>query len=261
MISEEQIRPALLRYLTGKMSGDERSSFEERLLAEQEFSDAVAACEQELIDSCVGESLPGDELNSIQNWVAASPRRIERLAMARSLHAAKRIKPHFHWRRAVALAFAACLVAAAGLGVYRFERAKRNVPSSIASIGASPSPKSPAVSTPSRNPVQAATLLLVAERTRGGSTSAKYKIPQDLPVHVQVLLTSPVTDGSYLLKIDSSDRPPSIVLERRDLQAQSAAGQTYIEATLPAGSLPPSTYRATVKSGNISQISQFIVLR
>ena len=46
-LSENDLRVTLLQYLSGKSTELERAHFEERLLADQEFSDAAAVCEQE----------------------------------------------------------------------------------------------------------------------------------------------------------------------------------------------------------------------
>ncbi len=69
MIVENHLRLELLRYLTGEMSEDKRTAFASRLLGDQEFSDAVAMCEQDLIDAYASETLDQDQMRSIQPWI------------------------------------------------------------------------------------------------------------------------------------------------------------------------------------------------
>jgi hypothetical protein len=54
-------------------------------ITDQDFSDAVAVHEQDLIDAYALGSLTPEEARSIQTWIEASPRRMQRVGMARAL--------------------------------------------------------------------------------------------------------------------------------------------------------------------------------
>ena len=245
------------------MTEDERASFEETLIADQDFSDTVAACEQDMIDSCAAANLPPEESTAVREWIAASPRRTQRLRSAQSLLRTKQKNARSH-QRAVILTIAACLFMVVGLSIVRFEQAGRRPPaaSSLESSPVGLRTSSPgAVSSRPGKAVVAAALLLVAERTRGDLPEASYRIPQDVPVHVEVLLSGVDAGGSYELKIDSSDKSHPIVLERQNLSARESGGQIFVDATFAAGSLPPAIYQARVSSGQRIMIARFVVTR
>lgn len=250
-----------MRYFTGAMTEHERASFEETLIADQAFSDAVAACEQDMIDSCAAARLSREESVAVREWIAASSRRTQRFRMAQSLLRANQ-KHSRTDRRTMILAIAACLLVAVGVGVARFEQTRRTVvaPSSVASsAGQSTSPGR--VSSPPVKTVATATLLLVAERARGALPVPGYRVQQDIPLHLEILLNGAAARGAYDLKIESLDRPRKLVLERHNLNARQSAGQTFVDATFAAGSLPPATYQASVSSGPAVMISRFMVTR
>jgi hypothetical protein len=243
------------------MTEKEHDSFEETLIADQEVSDAVAACEQEVIDSCAAEILPREESTAVREWVAASTRRTQRFRLAQSLLRAKQ-EQSLSIRRAMILAIAACLLVIAGLSSARFELARRKITESAVASTAGQSTSSPGrIASSPGEPIETATLVLVAERSRGAGPVPNYKIKQDVPLHLEILLNGTAASGSYDLKIESLDRPRKLVLERHDLKAQQSAGQTFVHVTFAAGSLPPATYQASVNSGENVMISRFMVAR
>lgn len=259
MFTEGKIRSAFLRYVTGAMTENERASLEEMLIANQEFSDAAATCEQEMIDSCAAEILPYEESTAVGEWIAASPRRTQRLRMAQSLLKAKQGKARAG-RRTMILAIAACLLVIAGLSAARFELARRELSESSVASSTGQSVSSPGrIASSPREPIATATLLLVAERSRGTLPVPSYKIRQDIPLHLEILLNGGAVSGAYDLTIESLDRPRKLMLERHNLNSRQSAGHTFVDAMFAAGSLPVGTYQASVSSGENIMISRFVV--
>ena len=78
-------RRTTTRYLLGRLPVDERERLEERLLADGDASDEVAAREDELIDAYATGELGGRDRAAFEHLLAGSPRLRERVAFARAL--------------------------------------------------------------------------------------------------------------------------------------------------------------------------------
>jgi anti-sigma factor RsiW len=260
LISKNQLSSDTLRYLTGAMNGEEREAFETRLLMDHDFSDAVAVCEQDILDSYVSGGLDPEETFALQSWIEATPARIERVRMARAL---LRKKPTGIGRGrhlvAVLLAAAACVMV--GLGVtFRLlnksaSQSKAAVPFTVSPIERSTNGR-PAVS---GNAQKTEVILLVAERLRGEPRVPAFRMDAGVPIELQVLLNGRVARRTYGLKIVSSDARQRVVVERNDLSVQEKDGHPFLDITLPAESLPPATYDVFVGDSDDRLFSRFSI--
>ncbi len=266
MTSEKQLSSYTLRYLTGALIGEERESFETRLLVDHDFSDAVAVCEQELIDSYVLGQLDPAEARSFQSWIDAAPARTERVRMARAL--LQKSPQTMGGRRqlvAVILAAAACVLIAMGITLHL---ANKSESKSLASQAKPPSAEksfSSAVSSPEAvtpplgRAEKAEMILLVAERLRGEEPIAQFRMRPGASIELQVLLTGNAPDTPCNLRIVSSDPKRRILIERKGLKIHEKEGRRYIEVTLPAGSLPAKTYDVFVYERDNRLFSRFAI--
>ena len=257
-ISESDLCPALLRYITGKSTESERAEFEERLLADQEFSDAAAVCEQELVDAYALRQLNADEMEELRDWIEASADRTQRVKMARALLLPRPQRIRSNPRVAIILAVAACVLVAITLPL--MHRAAQKDATSVSQAPApnampSPSAIPPSVAIPSA--IKPDVILLAAERVRGEQQIASYQVHRNAPVQLQVLLSGETARSGYSLQVTPLEGPRRILLEKTGLPAQSVNGQLYLNVTLPPGSLPPATYTASVSRHGETLTSQF----
>jgi hypothetical protein len=249
-ISPDDLRASFLQYITGRLPEPGKTHFEEHLLKDQDFSDAAAACEQELIDAYARHRLDAEETRTIGLWVEASPDRVERVAMARALLQAA---PQQGLRRrqiSFALAAAACLFVAATLYLVNTKMQHHEQRNTQLSAAMTPpqtqiqpqTPKSAATTATAKPDV----VLIAAERTRGEQKTATYQVHRENPVQLQIVLPGETAHSGYQLRVTPLADPGKTLLQQNDLEAQSMAGQLYLTVTLPPGSLPPETYLASV---------------
>lgn len=260
MIFQDHLRASLMRYLTGKSTAEESSRFEERLLADQEFSDAVAASEQDLIDAYASESLDAKDRDAIQFWIEASPRRMQRVTMSRALFAKQPQRIRQGWQIVGMLAAAACVLAVVGMTLFLAKRLISNP--STAALSAQPAHAvAPSNGAPSRSagPIQPQIIFLVAERIRGEQQITSHAILPDAPVEMQVLLPQEIALSGYTLTVSSLDDGSHVFWEQEHLQAKSAQGRLYLSVTFAAGSLPRGRYRASVSRGEDTLTAQFAI--
>jgi hypothetical protein len=245
LISEDHVRLNLVRYLAADLTAEEHALFEERLLMDQDFSDAVAVHEQDLIDAYALRSLSPDEARSVQLWIEASPSRMQRVSMARALLVRRPQRIRKKQRIVIVLATAACILAAVGITLNLTSRSIRQNSKSPSS-GTIVTPENGILPTSLGNATKPEVILLVAERIRGEQQITTYQISPNVPVQFQVLLAGESASSDYTLKLVSHDAKQHVLLERRNLKARVEGGQSYVEATFPPGSLPPGDYRALV---------------
>ena len=257
LISEDQIRASTLRYLTNRLLEDERAIFENQLLTDQDFSDAVAVQEQDFIDGYVLGSLNPEEVRFVHPWIEASPRLMQRVSMAKALLIRRPQRALRKQFVAVALAAAACVLVAIGVSL---EMSTRSHPKEVASgTVANTSPLQDGATQPTDNTGKPAVILLVAERIRGDQQITTYQVSRDVPVQLQVLLAGETARSGYTLKVESMTEKRHILLQQQDLEAQSVEGRLYIKSTFPPGSLPPGSYRILVHRGGETLVAQFAV--
>lgn len=259
LIAEDHLHSTVLGYLTGSLSADERTHFEEQLLADQEFSDAVATCEQEILDSYATGSLTPQETASLRAWIETSPRRMQRVRMAQALLRQRPAERRQNWRVAAILA-AACLIGIVGAALHFLIKAparEATVNSPLAAPlanGISPSKVEPAPHTDAKNP---AVILLVAENMRGRQPVVTYRVQSDVPVELQIILAEG-SQGIYNLEITSSGRS---LVKREGLQPRSLAKHLYLDVSFPPGTFPPATYNAVISGEGTLLARTFVVTR
>jgi hypothetical protein len=260
LIFDDNLRLNTLRYLTHEMTVDERALFNERLLYDHEFSDAVALCEQDLIDTYACGTMNAEEKGIVQLWIKASPRRMERVEFARALLKKRpkvvSVKPYI----GVVLAVAACLLVALGLIFRTIRESRYRGLKTVASSTAVHLARSanPAI-VEKDNSQKEQTILVIAERTRGKQKITTYSVHLDAPLRLQVLLIGEIAPTGYTLKITSLKKNQPFVLERTGLSAESVKEQLYLSLLLPPGSLPADRYIVRVSVHGRTLVSQFVV--
>jgi hypothetical protein len=246
LIRDDQIRVRFLRYIAAALSESENEQFEQRLLADQEFSDATAACEQELIDDYAAGGLSSDDARTLQPWIESSPRRMQRIATARALQHRSRPKRWGARKPLPILLVAACLLVIAG-GLLHLAGRKRQTRPSAMELAKNAAPP---ISTPAQrrglgdNP---SVVLLMDERTRGKDSVPVYRIKPHAPIELQVLLAGKVARNEFGLELNSNDGRR--IATWKGLKPTSKHGWAYLSVDLPADSLPPAFYQTVVREG------------
>jgi hypothetical protein len=258
LISEDHLRLSLLRYFAADLTADERTLFEERLLTDQDFSDAVAVHEQDLIDAYALGSLTAEEARSIQTWIEASPRRMQRVSMARAFLIRRPQKIRRKQYVTIMLAAAACILAAVGITLSLTSKSMRQNSKSVSS-GTIAAVQSSMPDTSPGNAAKPEVILLVAERIRGQQQSTTHQLHRGVPVQLQIILAGETERSGYLLRLHSLGEDKHVLPEYKDLNAESVGGQLYIKVDFLPGSLPPGTYRAFVSKGGDTLVSDFAV--
>ena len=258
MISEDHLRLSVLRYLAAELTADERAFFDERLLTDQEFSNAVAVQEQDLIDAYALRSLAAEEARSIQAWLETSPRRMQRVCMARAFLVRRPQKIRRKQYVTIMLAAAACILAAVGITLSLTSKLIRQ-DSTIVSSGTIASVQNGRPQTSPDNAAKPEVILLVAERIRGQKQVTTHRLHGGAPVQLQIILVGETERSGYLLRIHSLGEDKHLFPEYKDLNAESVGGQLYIKVDFSPGSLPPGTYRAFVSRGGDTLVSDFAV--
>jgi hypothetical protein len=254
----QELRASFLHYIMGRMPEPERTRFEEQLLEDQDFSDAAAACEQELIDAYALHQLDAEQTRTVGLWIEASPRRVERVAIARTLLLATPQRGLRRKRIGVALAAAACLFAAAALYLVNVRKPHHEQGTQLSATNAPPTQiQTPPAAAPPSEAARPDIVLIAAERVRGKQETATYQVHRKSPVQLQVVLPGQTARSGYQVRVTPLADPGKILLQQNNLEAQSLAGQLYLTVTLPPGSLPPATYTASVTSQGNTLISTF----
>jgi hypothetical protein len=123
----------------------------------------------------------------------------------------------------------------------------------------SPAPSSAAAS---KEPAKPDVVLIAAERLRGEQKAATYQVHRESPILLQVLLPGETARSGYQVRLAAQADQHKILLQQNDLEAQPISGQSgqlYLAVTLPAGSLPPATYTASVNRQGETLVSTFIL--
>jgi hypothetical protein len=251
--SPDDLRASFLLYITGRLPEPDKTRFEEHLLVDQDFSNAAATWEQELIDAYALRRPDTEETRAIRLWIEASPDRVERVAIARALLKATPRQDLRKRQLGAALALAACLVIAATLYfVISLRREQRATQQSIATA-APPQNQTPPIGVAAKPDV----VLIAAERTRGEQKTTTYQVHRESPIQLQIVLPGETARTGYQVRVTPATDPNKILLQQNDLEAQSMAGQLYLAITLPPGSLPPAIYIASVSRQGDTLTSTF----
>lgn len=257
-ISPEDLRVSFLHYIMGCMPEPDRVHFEEKLLEDQDFSDAAAACEQELIDTYVLHRLNAEESRTIGLWIEASPRRVERVGMVRTLLQVTAQRDLRQKRIGVALAAAACLLMAATLYLVSAKVLHHGQKPTLSAANAPPPQnQAPATLTTPSEAAKPDVVLIAAERVRGKQETVTYQVHRESPIQLQVVLLGQTARSGYQLRLTPMADQSKILLQQNNLEAQTLAGQLYLTVTLPPGDLPPATYTASVTRQGNTLVSTF----
>jgi hypothetical protein len=257
----DNLRTLFVNYVTDRLSAPEREEMEDRLLADQEFSDSMAICEQELIDAYATRSLTTGDAENLRPWIEGSETRLQRVALARTLLQKRR---HV-WRlpaKTVLLALAACLLLTIGLIIRWSPWIQKPGQRPVSEAQAPSSATSPAETKPARAPVQKTDIiLLVAERIRGQQGQIPtFIIHPGNPIKLEILLATDAAAG-YGLKIVRSGTRATPVYAQPYLEPHSIDGQEYLSTMLTGESLSPGTYDAILTRGGKSLVSRFVIKR
>lgn len=256
-----KLRGDFLRYLRGGMDDAEVQAFEERLLGDQAFSDAAATCEQELIDEYSAGEVNDADKAILHTWIEASPRRIQRLRIARSFLAAKAHKAPKGSRMRFVLPIAAMI---AGFAVAMWMMMGRNsggrtnpVPNTVkrndAPAGAGVVAKNNGVSAPADQVV-----LVVAERVRGAQHSQMITQNHDSAVTLQVLLPEGASNGPYRVQV--ANMRQNVIVDERGLKPSVTDGRLYLIVHIRDGALTPGSYEVSLDSNEDSYTSNIAVV-
>ena len=86
MLAEPEKQEELRRYLLGMVSDEERlESFEERIMADEEFSEILSMAEDDLIDDYLGDQLPADERERFSKYFLITDDRRRKFRFAEKL--------------------------------------------------------------------------------------------------------------------------------------------------------------------------------
>lgn len=245
-----------LHYVTNRLSASEREAMESRLLTDQEFSDEIAACEQELIDAYAVRTLSADDMAELEPWIESSTLRMQRVAVARSFLMRKQHALRTWSGKASLLALAACLFFTISL-IAIWSPWIRKPHQSTNSQALAPSAPPPAAQLqPAPKPD---VILLVAERMRGEQAKIPtFVLHRGSPVRLEILLATDV-GSSYALKILPAQPGAQPVFAQANLEPQSIHGQRYLSAVLTGVQLDPGTYDAIVTRHGETQRSSFAI--
>jgi hypothetical protein len=259
--SPAELRATFLGYITGTLPDADRIRLDEQLLADHDLSDAVAECEQQLIDDYVLHQLSPEDARTVGLWIEASPNRVLRAQMARALlQRTPQTKPRTGYI-GVALAIAACLIAAATLYLFN-HRTQPPAPLTASSTALRnlPAPAvTPSPSTTSAHTIKPDVILIAAERLRGEQRPAIYQIHRQSPIQLQVIVPNETATTGYSIRISRQSDATNALIRQTNLTAQSLAGQRYLTITLPPESLLPATYTASITHQNDTLASTFIL--
>ena len=248
---------SFLHYIMGRMPEPERTRFEEQLLGDQDFSDAAAVCEQELIDAYALHRLNAEETKTVSLWIEASPRRVERVAIARSLLLATPQQGLRRRRIGVVLAAAACVFLAATLYLVNVRKSHREQGTQLSATNTPPAQIQTPTAATSGEAAKPDIVLIAVERVRGKQKTATYQVHRESPIQLQVVLPGQTARSGYQVRLTPLADQSNILLQQNNLEAQTLAGQLYLTVTLPPGSLPPATYTASVTRNGNALVSTF----
>jgi hypothetical protein len=224
------------------MSTEQREGFEQKMLEDVHFSEAVESAEFELIEEYADETLPSQEHQQLKTWVDSSAERRAQILIAQGLrrsavgHRQVRLMKRLWWASAIA----ACLILAVSWSLLR---AHRSLPTKV-----------PVTNTTSTLPSIAANedvILLVVERLRNRENNNRvtaYTIHPGARIRLQVILPSGYSEPTYSIRIHPSDGRSEPEVHFDGLMMEGEKGMTYLNVTLAPESLKPGMYVAEVRS-------------
>jgi hypothetical protein len=243
------------------MSNAEAETFEERLLSDQEFSDAAAICEQELIDDYSAGEVDDANRNVLRTWIEASPRRVQRVRFAQSLittrsHKARRA------RRVRFLLPIAAMIAGLAVATWMIDRNNGGSANPAPNTAKSNDVKGGSSIVAKGNGASASAdrvILVVAERVRGAQHSQMVAHNQNSAITLQVLLPEGAASGPYHLQVKNSRDGRNIVFDEQGLQPSATGQRLYLVVHIHEGALTVGSYEITAASDEDSFTSEITV--
>jgi hypothetical protein len=249
-----------LRYVARRMREEEARGFEERLMNDHAYSDAMAVCEQDLIDRFAAGTLGDSDRTSLKTWIESSPGRVQRVRMAQSLLASARHTAKHRTLVRFVLPIAAVI---AGLAVVTWVAGRHfgRTPGSAqeeATLHGVPAGQGNAANTNELSTSTNHVILVIAERVRGEQHTQLLTPFRDSAVTLQVLLPEDSPDGPYHLRMArTTDR--TTVVDLPGLKPVFAGDRLYLIANLHKGVLMPGTYEVSVIGTEDTFISRIAV--
>lgn len=273
--SPQELRGTLLCYLCGDLPQADSEQFQQLLLENDEISRQTTVLEEEILEDYALGALSRRQEHALGPWVAVSEQRREHVRLTRMLHnrALRRSALGRPWVRWAATA--ALLTAAVTLSLlWRHTTGGLSKPVPSASL---PAPSSSPASAPGDGlnalpQLQASIVLLRVERMRAGIVGAPkaedqmstYAVRSDVPVRLQILLPAfagkPSVQANFSLTISPTEANRAPTIRRDGLTPQHIGGSSYLEATLPADSIPTGGYMARVSCNDGEYAAHFRVV-
>lgn len=247
MTSEGDIRKLLLRFLLGELPAEEAETFEQSLLADEEFADRVAEARYDLLDAFAADEMDASMRRRVEKALLQSPGDSAGLAVAQRLQKArisdanrlsqpKRRRSFAQKRVWIPVAAAVTLAIAGGLYIHH---GRGRSSASLAEI------RNRQTATASGQTEQAFVLLLEPQVMRGaGQPRTVVLPPQTSSVEVQLVLGRQESFGPYQVVLKSGQGQQIAAFKKlrpRDL------GQTrYLQITVATRLVPAGNYRFEV---------------
>src|SRR5882757_1016827 len=212
------------------MPAEQRESFEQKMLEDARFSEAIEVTEFDLREEYADGTLAGSERGHLTSWIDSSTERKGQILIAQGLrrsamkHKQVRLMKGLGWTSAIA----ACLILAIS---WPLLRAHRSLPT-----------KAPVTNTTSTLPSIAANedvILLVVERLRSSENNNRviaYTIHSYARCRPQVILSSGYSETAYSISIHPGDGRSKPEFHFDGLIAQSEKGMPYLDVTLASDS-------------------------
>jgi hypothetical protein len=285
MTPELQDDELLRSYLLGRLPEEDADTLERRLLAEDDLFELADDVELDLLAEIDQGAFSPEEREEVLRRLAASPRGLERLTLARSLKAlateSKKVKPFF--RRAPIfqppairwMALAASLVIVAGLVWLALQQASQATKgtSRIAVQTPAPAPRPLALSRtettpqfkpdqpaarkePHRAVVPTAVMTLSFLTSRGAEERTHLDLAPDIRrIEIQIDADGLGDAKSFDIVVRTRDQG-TLIMEKKELAPSTLSWGQGLVLHIPAERLPAGRYEIAVTPRGGEEISQ-----
>jgi anti-sigma factor RsiW len=255
--TENEIRD----YLLGRISGEEQSRVEERLITDSAYFERVELAEDDLIEEYVRGELSASEREGFENHFLCTPERQQRVGMARTLRGVLSEEPEplalpqpVRWPKTAWLALAATLLVSIGTIAYLLLH--------VANVRETAANREREWQQRLSEPAPVSFLLLPDVVMRGTeSKESSLLLPaMHQPVQLDLALDpdTEVPAGSRILlrTVDGVQ-----VWHETNVSVTGAPPRRTIQLTLPAGVLVPGRYRltllGTLANGQLEELENY----
>jgi len=210
-----------MQYLLGQAGPEESSSFEERLITEEDFYDELTIAEDELIDQYLDDDLTGLEREQFESHFLSSPERRQKVRFGSALlqtadrNDSPRVPVHLLRSRAIVPYAVLVLLLVVGIGLW-------------------------AIWSGNKVAGKTAVITLLPGATRSDQPVNKISSSADIGV-IQLRLALANPQETYRVKVVNGDETE---VWSGDGQLQTEGNHNFIVANVPAQSLPTGDYRA-----------------